>query len=136
MHLVAGTNPVDKAAQSIYLDDDVAALHARRNGWFTQFTTAVAEGISQGTASSALYVLTRAYVDPQLNALSFIGQALVSGAAMGAVHEALDNFVKPSARELLTSVGMRETEEIPVESLIHDAARATVKDGIYYERSD
>lgn len=134
--LLASPNPVDKAAQHVQLDNYVAALDARRKGWFIQLLTAAAEGIAQGMASSALFLLARAYVDPRLTVFSLIGQSMANGAAMGTVHETLDNFVKPATREVLASVGMRETEEVPVDSLIPDAARATVVNGRYHERSD
>jgi effector protein HopM1 len=134
--ILASPNPVDKAAQGVQLDNHVAALDARRKGWVSQFTTAAAEGIAQGMASSALFLLARAYVDPRLTVFSLIGQSMANGAAMGAVHETLDNFVKPATREVLASVGMREAEEVPVDSLILDATRATVVNGRYHERSD
>lgn len=133
---VISPNPVDKAAQRIQLDDHVTALNARRKSWFNQFTTASAEGIAQGMASSTLFLLARAYIDPRLSVFSLVSQSMANGVTMGAVHETLDNFVKPTARELLANMGMRETEEVPVGSLIHDPARATVVDGRYYERTD
>jgi effector protein HopM1 len=131
-----GTNPLDKAAQRVQLDAHVAALDSSRTGWFNQFKTGAAEGLAQGIASTLLFVMARAYVDPRLTLFSVVTQSLANGAAMGTVHETLDNVGKPAAREALASLGMRETTEVPVDSLIHDAARATVVDGHYHERTD
>ncbi|MBF7142527.1 MULTISPECIES: type III effector HopM1 [Pseudomonas] len=131
-----GTNPVDQAAKRVQLDDHVTALNALRKGWFTQLATSMAEGIAQGIASALLFVMARAYVDPRLTVLSLVTQSLANGAAMGAVHEGLDSIVKPAAREALASLGLRESTEVPVDSLIHDASRATVVNGRYHERTD
>ncbi len=131
-----GANDVDKAAQRVQLDDHVAVLHASRKGMFSQLGTGTAEGIAQGFASVMLFVMARAYVDPRLTLLGIVVQSLANGAAMGAVHETLDNFGKPTAREVLASLGLRESTEVPVENLIHDASRATVVNGRYHRRSD
>jgi effector protein HopM1 len=136
MELRYNGNPVEKAANRVKLDDHVAALHAARKGWFSQLTTAIAEGIPQGTASMLQFVLARAYVDPHLSMLSLASQSLSKGAALGAVHETLDNFAKPAVRELLAGMGMREACQVPAEDLIHDAARATVVGGRYHERTE
>jgi effector protein HopM1 len=136
MELLYNGNPVEKAANRVGLDDQVATLNTARKGWLSQLTTAIAEGVPQGTASMLQFVLARAYVDPHLSVLSLASQSLSNGATLGAVHETLDNFAKPLVRELLAGMGMHEACEVPVADLIHDAARATVVDGRYHERTD
>lgn len=129
-------NSVAAAVQRVHLDDHIEELHAARKGWFNQLSIALAEGGPQGIASMLQFVLARAYVDPRLSLLNLVTQSAGNGSALGAVHETLDNFAKPATIEFLASLGMSQTDEVPVESLIHDAAHATVVNGRYHERTD
>lgn len=122
------------ALQHVRLDSQVEAMNASNQGMFSAMRTFMANGVPPGIASTLLYVLARAYVSPQLAGAEFVARALGSGMAIGAVHETLDNFAKPAARELLASAGMTELREVDPSEVIPDPARAVIVDGRYQER--
>jgi effector protein HopM1 len=122
------------ALQHVRLDSQVEAMNASNQGLFSAMRSFMANGVPPGIASTLLYVMARAYVSPQLAGAEFVGRSLGSGMAIGAVHETLDNFAKPAAREVLASLGMTELREVDPSEVIPDPPRAVIVDGRYQER--
>ncbi|PKM32759.1 MAG: type III effector HopM1 [Gammaproteobacteria bacterium HGW-Gammaproteobacteria-12] len=122
------------ALQHVRLGSQVEAMNASNQGLFSAMRTFMANGVPPGIASTLLYVMARAYVSPQLAGAEFVGRSLGSGMAIGAVHETLDNFAKPAAREVLASLGMTELREVDPSEVIPDPPRAVIVDGRYQER--
>ncbi len=122
------------ALQHVRLDSQVEAMNASNQGLFSAMRSFMANGVPPGIASTLLYVMARAYVSPQLAGAEFVARALGSGMAIGAVHETLDNFAKPAAREVLASLGMTELREVDPSEVIPDPPRAVIVEGRYQER--
>lgn len=122
------------ALQHVRRDSHVEEMNASNSGMFSAMRTFMANGVPPGIASTLLYVMARAYVAPQLTGVEFVGRALGSGMAIGAVHETLDNFAKPVAREVMASMGMTELREVDPREVIPDPARAVIVNGRYEER--
>ncbi|SDJ01557.1 effector protein HopM1 [Pseudomonas flavescens] len=118
------------------LDRHLHELAEQGSGLFTSARVFLAASIPQGLSATLLFVLARAYVDPELSVLDLAGQAASSGAAVGAVHETLDNFVKPSAREVLASLGAPELRKVAAAEVIPNTPLATTDGGRYRAFTD
>nr|WP_288358830.1 type III effector HopM1 [uncultured Pseudomonas sp.] len=130
----------DSALQdSLYrmdLEQHLQTLDEQNRGLFTSAQVFIAAAIPQGLASCLQFVLARAYVDPRLSLFDLARQSAASGAAVGAVHETLDNFIKPAAREMLASVGAHELRKVDPREVIPGPHRATTEGGRYREFND
>lgn len=124
------------ALQHVRHDSQVASLQASNEGLFSAMRNFMGNSVPSGIASTLLYVLARAYVAPQLAGVEFVARALGGGMAIGAVHETMDNFAKPAAREVLASLGMTELREVDAREVIADPPRAVIVDGRYQERDE
>lgn len=128
--------PLASALQHLRLDDHLESLHSARGGLFTRLLSAAGAGLPDGVASTLQFVLARAYLASDAHVLGLAAQSFANGSAIGVAHETLENFAKPAAQEIMSSLGMREPEPIDVKKVIPDAPRVTVVDGRYHERSD
>lgn len=127
--------PLSTALQHVRMDDHVESLNISRGGWLTQLMSAAGAGVPAGIASTPS-ALARTYLFSDAHALGVAAQSLIKGSLIGVVHETLDNFVRPAAREIMSSWGMREPCQVEAAEIIPDAPRATVLNGRYHERSD
>ncbi|WP_223537824.1 type III effector HopM1 [Pseudomonas sp. GL-B-16] len=127
------SGPLQDSLDNMGLDQHLQRLSEQNSGLFTSARIFLGAGIPQGVASMLQFVLARAYVEPRLSRLSLAKQSATSGAAVGAVHETLDNFLKPAVREVLVSLGASELRKVDAKEAIASPPLATTEGGRYRE---
>lgn len=125
--------PIVDALRHLHFEDHVAALNAKNAGFFTHLLAFLNAGTSQGLASMLQFVLARAYVDPNAAISKVDIQSFDQGLTLGAVHETLDNVLKPIARDALAVLGAPDVDRVPPQEVIHNPPRAITENGVYRE---
>lgn len=125
----------ERAIKQVSHRQFIAELHKKNNAQ-NGIKTFLAAGTPQGFASMLQFVIARASVDHRLSFLNHSARSVVSGALTGVTHETLDNFFKPSVKEIMASLNMVQMERVNPEQAIPDPARFISEKGRVRLRTD
>lgn len=135
-HNFSQSGPLHNSIDNLRLEANLDKLDAQSRGLFTYARVFAGNAVAQGMASMLHFVLARAYVEPGLLSVGFASRTAASGASIGAVHETLDNFVKPAVKEVMASLGAPDLRKITPKEVIAELTLATTRDGLYHEFND